>query len=81
MSLHLSFPSWPPRLGFGIEMDFGAMDVPEHPGPTLIQSMFSWSQAWPRAHIPCRGSAQLASSFRPPLARLSPGPCLDLAGL
>ena len=49
-------------LSSGVETDCGAVAVPRHLGPTFTQSiLFSWSQAWPRAPVPCRCSAQLAS--------------------
>lgn len=75
------------RTQLWVKTDFRALDVPEHLAPTSIWSVsFSWSQAWPRVHVPCRHSTPPAPSRPrpcacPPLARLSPGPCLDLAGL
>lgn len=34
-----SFPSWAPGLSLGIKTDFGALNIPEHLGPTFFQSM------------------------------------------
>lgn len=59
-----------------METDFRAVTVPEHLGPTFTQSMlFSWSQAWPRAQVPCSCSAHLAS-----LPDLCPAPALPWLG-